>query len=157
MLLKRGEGKEDDLVKKLTDLRVSEEGSEREVHRLRYLHDVPCGRTISTFVRLKLGSGSTHAAFIFRGNVKSLTARLGFSLRNLVLLRWYTGFPLVLGRDVLLKRILLALSTIEVLTVCSAGDSIVVPEETTLPQLGQQKIDDVLERPREEGISLSGR
>lgn len=57
----------------------------------------------------------------------------------------------------LLQRILLASGTIEVLTICSARDSVIVPEETTFPQLGEQKIDDILERSREKGISLSVR
>lgn len=76
-------------------------------------------------------------------------------LRNFMFLSQHTSFPLVLRSNVLLQGILLAFGTIEVLTVSSPGNIIVIPEETTLSQLGEQKIDDVLERLGEEGIGLN--
>lgn len=75
-------------------------------------------------------------------------------IRNRVLLSRHTSLPLVLGRNVLVQRILLALGAIKVLAICSAGNTIVIPEETTLAQLREQEIDDVLEGLWEEGIRL---
>lgn len=52
------------------------------------------------------------------------------------------------------QRMLLALQTIEVLAVGTSRNRIVVPEQPSCPKLWKQQVDNVLERLREENISL---
>lgn len=64
------------------------------------------------------------------------------------------GLPSILRGRVIVRRTGLALDTVEVLPVCTARNGIVVPEETPLPQLGKQKLDDIDKCTRLDSIRL---
>ena len=75
-------------------------------------------------------------------------------LGNDMVLRGNAGGPTVLGRRMVLRGISLSLLLVEVLPVRPAGIEIIVPEEAPPPQLRDQKLGNVLERLREEDVSL---
>ena len=65
--------------------------------------------------------------------------------------------PVIFRRRMLLRRIFLPLLLVEVLPVRPARHSVVIPEETPPPQFWHQELRDILERLREEDVSLQER
>ena len=65
-----------------------------------------------------------------------------------------TGLPSVLRGRVVVRRTALALDTVEVLAVCATRNGVVIPEETSLSQLGKQKLNDINKSTRLDGIRL---
>ncbi|WDK19163.1 hypothetical protein CGRA01v4_10450 [Colletotrichum graminicola] len=88
----------------------------------------------------------------YRSNVSDTSSP--FLLRNLGLLRRDPRLPSVCRRHVLVQWARLPFLAVKVLSVRAAGNGVVIPEQTPPPQLGQQQVDDVLERLREEGVRL---
>ena len=70
-------------------------------------------------------------------------------------LRRRASRPMVPRSNMFLQRILNPLLAIEVLAICSARHRVVVPKQTSASELGQQKLDNVFERLREERVGLA--
>jgi hypothetical protein len=64
------------------------------------------------------------------------------------------GFPVVLGSNVIVPRVLLALGLVEVLSVSSSGHSVAIWDKTPFLQFRDQKLANVDERLREDDIAL---
>jgi hypothetical protein len=66
----------------------------------------------------------------------------------------HSSLPSKRRGNVLRRRPRLARLAVKVLAIRASRNGVVVPEEPALLELGQQKLDNVFERLREEGVSL---
>lgn len=77
-------------------------------------------------------------------------------LWNEVVLRSNAGLPSERRRYMAGRRPLLALHLKQVFTIRTPWDCVVIPEQTSTPQLGQEQLDNVFEGVGKEGICLGG-
>lgn len=75
-------------------------------------------------------------------------------LGNDMILSINTSSPVVLGSGMLRQGMSLASLLVEVLSVCASRDGIVVPEETSLTELWDEKLSNIFEGLREKNITL---
>lgn len=88
------------------------------------------------------------------GATRKLSHKKLLNLRNHSLFCRDSSLPSERRGNVLRRRPRLARLAVKVLSISASRDSIVVPEEPALLELGQQKLDNVFEGLREEGVSL---
>jgi hypothetical protein len=82
-------------------------------------------------------------------------SQLSLLLRNLVLTRRHPRLPVILGRNISLQRVPLALLPVKVLLIRPPRYCIVIPEQPALPQLWNQQLGNILERLRKQHIPLN--
>lgn len=76
------------------------------------------------------------------------------NLRNHSFFCRHSSLPSERRGNVLRKRPRLTRLAVKVLSISASRNGVVVPEEPALFELRQQKLDNVFERLREEGVSL---
>lgn len=89
-----------------------------------------------------------------RDSSATMVSAASASLGNYSLLSRDALPPPVRRGNVVVGCPLLARAAVKVLPVGAAGHGVLVPEEAALPQLGQQQLRDLLERPGEEDVAL---
>lgn len=83
-----------------------------------------------------------------------LSSQKLLNLRNNSLFCRHSSLPPESRRNVFRRRSRLAGLPVKVLSISASRNGIIVPEESALLELRQQKLDNVFERLREEGVSL---
>lgn len=71
-----------------------------------------------------------------------------------MIFRLGTSRPEIFGGSVRVWRVPLPRLPVKVFAICASGDCVVIPEQTSLSQLGHEQLDNVFEGLGKENIAL---